>query len=394
MLHHSMKNDINCINIVLDNAAPSQLEHLIKQLIDNSRIETLELSVNSEARKMGMIKMLIEAAMKNTNLVSLDLSSNEISAYDAIMVSKLLLDGTLEKLILWDNKIRNLGAAIIIKTLETSKLHVLDIGANGITTKGISSFENILSNNKYLTFLRLTDNKIKDEGVIIISKALQQNHTLLSLDLANDHITSDGIIALANALKVNSTLNYLNLNHNMVGVNGAEAVADMLQTNNTITHLSLMGSKLASRGGIILANALKKNKTLRILNLNANDLEDDGVIEIAQMLRANETISSLSLCANKVSNEGVETLVKVLSKNYSLADLDIALNGAVEMITVADMLRTNTTLVSLNLPLNAMSVKGMELLVTALKDNLNSNLSSLDSSFCSTFALKNHLLNG
>ena len=92
-------------------------------------------------------------------------------------------------------------------------------------------------------------------------------------------------------------------------------------------------------GNYRLANALKLNRKLSSIQLRFNQIgafswtlpsswfyNDSEIKEIAQALKFNYTLTSMDLSNNNIGFEGAETLIKSLGFNYSLLEIDLSSN--------------------------------------------------------------------
>ncbi|CAF1287932.1 unnamed protein product [Adineta steineri] len=120
----------------------------------------------------------------------------------------------------------------------------------------------LLQDNKTLTQLCLSNNKIGDKGAQYLSEALQKNTTLTTLDLSYNQIGNKGVQYLGEALKKNTVreksftldlshviqaLTTLQLQNNQIGAQGSQYLVEALQTNTTLTELYLSRNAIGSQ---------------------------------------------------------------------------------------------------------------------------------------------------
>ncbi|CAF3878162.1 unnamed protein product [Adineta steineri] len=102
----------------------------------------------------------------------------------------------------------------------------------------------LLQDNKTLTQLCLSNNKIGDKGAQYLSEALKKDTTLTTLDLSYNQIGNKGVQHLGEALKKNTTLTILQLQNNQIGAQGSQYLVEALQTNTTLTELYLSRNEI------------------------------------------------------------------------------------------------------------------------------------------------------
>nr|XP_014350001.1 PREDICTED: T-complex-associated testis-expressed protein 1 [Latimeria chalumnae] len=136
------------------------------------------------------VRIIISSLLDHPSLVELDLSHNLIGDRGARAVGKLINRSKLEKVNLWDNKIRAPGAQAIAHAL---------------------------SRNDRLTSLNLRLNRIGDEGGEAVGNALLINSTLVDLHLGSNELTEPTALTLSQVLGLNRTIKRINLCCNRIG---------------------------------------------------------------------------------------------------------------------------------------------------------------------------------
>ncbi|NWZ34307.1 LRC34 protein, partial [Brachypodius atriceps] len=263
-----------------------------------------------------------------------------------------------------------------------------ETGTKGITLK-------LAGNNHLVPVPRVTDD---DLGVLV--SVLEKAPFVTGLDLAYSLLTDAGAETIATFLQENSSLHYLNLMFNDIGTSGAELIAEALHSNQSLVHLRMTGNKIGNQGGMFFASmlevnstlekldlgdcdvglkcliataiALTQNKSLKAINLNRPLLcsqQEESTVHIAQMLRSNSSLMELHLGKHGMKNFGVERLCEALYGNSSLRYLDLSCNN----ITydgakfVGELLKRNKTLKILDLSANRIEDLGAIYLSEALE---------------------------
>lgn len=248
----------------------------------------------------------------------------------------------------------------------------LSLNGNPISGEVEKAFATALKVNATLTelvleFCQLTD--IKE-----LSEAFKVNRSIKKLNLSNNQFTNAGEVALASVLKANNVLIEVDLV--CCSLSGAE-LAEGLKVNRSVTKLNLFANSMSKAGQVVLGSALKENFSLRDLSLMRCNLTN--IKEIAEGLLKNRSLTKLDLTENSFGDAGVSALADSLKLNDTLTMLDLSKCGLLGIGDLAETLKSNRTLKSLNVGWNIHCVAPQQL-GAALKDN--SGLTELDMSGC------------
>ncbi|KAL0251754.1 hypothetical protein GEMRC1_000966 [Eukaryota sp. GEM-RC1] len=103
----------------------------------------------------------------------------------------------------------------------------------------------------------------------------------------------------------------------------------VLPVNTSLTHISFTRNSIGDDGALLLSRALEKNATLRSLNLSNNFIGDFGAINLFLCGMGTLTISKLStldLSRNNITNSGAVAIAQFLRQNFTLRSLDLSEN--------------------------------------------------------------------
>ena len=147
-----------------------------------------------------------------------------------------------------------------------------------------------------------------------------------------------------------------------------------LEINSTLTELSLVKSSLRvnEANGKALATMLKANKSLQVLNLAKNpEIGDQGALHIAEGLKVNSTLKTLNLNDCGITLEGIENVAQALTVNKTLQDFDIGRNYITDtgVVCLAKALKANIGLAHLNLAECGMTDESLNVLGTCIAEN-------------------------
>ncbi|CAF1655632.1 unnamed protein product, partial [Adineta ricciae] len=255
-----------------------------------------------------------------------------------------------------------------------------------------------------LSQMCLADREIESlADVLQLAESLEQNNTLIGLDLSQNTMTYLGRSYFKNALVESQTLiqlkydasygpirelqqplalskiidqmqacTRLDLSDGRINSNDIQLFATVLKTNSTLTELDLQNSNINTERTKYLAEALKENKTLVTVNLIANTIEE--MLDFILNLIVHQCIWTLKkLLVNNPGN--LVKLVKSLTDqiNQMLVTTDAKLDlsnklprssmlGEIEMLILAEKLKSNTTFTELDFHANEISNYGAQYL--------------------------------
>lgn len=160
-------------------------------------MKCLDLSESYNIDDEGAVA-IFSASVKSRSLKSLNLKRTDIQSSGWVKSFQVLFDSelTLEELILDENDIDDIGAALLFEVLGSHKsLIALNMQmSRSITSAGwVACFRLLLHSGFALKKLCLDWNSIDDEGKAILVELLASNKTMNVLTLgANSHISIDG----------------------------------------------------------------------------------------------------------------------------------------------------------------------------------------------------------
>lgn len=180
------------------------------------------------------------------NLDRLNLTDQDMD----IVVREAIINKQCRKLSLENNSITSNGAMSIIGGLtDNTTLETLILYNNRLLDLGVNSVSNALStNNSYLKILSIGSNSITDLGVKYLCQMLKTNQSLILLGLVFNEITDQGVRLLADTLiNTNQTLEILHLSKNkMISDSSFESVNQMLKRNHKLKELWIQQCNLSN----------------------------------------------------------------------------------------------------------------------------------------------------
>ncbi|VDB95667.1 unnamed protein product [Peniophora sp. CBMAI 1063] len=148
---------------------------------------------------------------------------------------------------------------------------------------------------------------------------------------------------------------------------------DNLPRLGALRTLDLRGNDLRT-GVTYIAQVLKRNRTLRVLNLSENKLGVQELVAIADALKYNSCLETLDLTRNPCSGpglEGIQSLRTAFTLNNALKRLFLSATGMTSTgaIALAEFLPESTSLLHLDLTENKLELAGVMALSQGLKAN-------------------------
>nr|XP_006626040.2 PREDICTED: T-complex-associated testis-expressed protein 1 [Lepisosteus oculatus] len=178
-------------------------------------------------------RVLIHSLLDHPSLKELDLSHNLIGDRGARAIGKLINRSQLEKLIVYNNKIRGPGAQAIAYAL---------------------------SKNATLLSLNLRLNRTGDEGGQSIAQALLKNTTLVSLHLGSNELTEPTASVLSQVLVQNTTLRSINLSCNRLGADGGKLLEEGMSHNTTVVECDIRLTEVGQESEYCISQILRGNQ--------------------------------------------------------------------------------------------------------------------------------------
>ena len=322
---------------------------------------------------------LTPALQANRTLTHLNLRNARIRIAGAKALGEVLrLNCTLTHVSLPGNAISHIGAEAIAKGLEFNNVLVhLDIRDNWIGDQGAVAFAEAFESNSTLKYF--------DVGMVIEMQFKPDFYRPKSDfdDVKTDFIRDSGIKAIAKSLRSNCSLTYLDVHGNPFGDSSGAALGEAPRSNCTLNRLYLKGSRAVSlRGtmktqfGNLAAAAFKRALQSRVtkvthLDLCNTSMTSSCVISLAEALQSNITLVRLDLSCNSIDSFGAAAMANGLKSNRTLTHLQLRGNhisddGAAQF---AQCLRSNRTLVYLDLIGNSIKCLGATAIAQALKSN-------------------------
>lgn len=267
------------------------------------------------------LEYIIQGLQENLTLSSLNLSNNMLGGKIIEKLAVAITYSDLRELNLGMNKISNEGCEYIALMLSGGyqgycTIIKLDISYNEITTVGLTKLMAALRINNQITYLTLKKNDFSKGLSLGMTQFLTENITLENLDLSYCNIICDGLNGFAEGLVKNNGLKTLNLSNNLISDKGIEIICQGLSKNKVLKSLDLSSNKIKDKGGLIMASAIQENETLAYLYMKNNSLKDETAQKFSELSRWKRNLLKLNLDLNPLNFKYLEIIKNNVKANY------------------------------------------------------------------------------
>lgn len=178
---------------------------------------------------------------------------------------------------------------------------------------------------------------------------LARNHQMgMMIDIIRDNLVGDLVKldvnsisarALSKVMWVNTSITCLDLSNNELNDHAGSYIARILKRNSTLKKIELDNNKLGAGSASAFGECLQLNNTLINLSLDSNPIctihDSSGVKGLSDALRSNTSIVSLNLWRTGITADVGAILASAIERNATLLFCDVGQN----MINMCDVKR-------------------------------------------------------
>eukprot|EP01038_Epipyxis_sp_PR26KG_P005658 gene5658-7814_t len=187
---------------------------------------------------------------------------------------------------------------------------------------------------------------------------ISQNHQVgMMLNLIKENLVAASIRmevnsisarSLAKAMWANDTVTCLDLSSNDLNDHAGSYLARILKRNTSLKKIELDNNNLGSKACSAFGESLMINTTLSYLSLDSNPLcssDLNGIKLLAEALRSNKSLVSLNLWRTLIPSQGGSVLASGIENNNTILFCDIGHNDidAKDVKRIIDKLDSNLT---------------------------------------------------
>ena len=178
----------------------------------------------------------------------LQMNNQKISDnYIKVLSNSLLYSHHLNEIDLGGNRITNIGASILFKSLNSNqdllgKIKILDLSNNKIGNNEIDNFINFLQSPKNnLIHINLYGNNLYDDNIKLICDNIGKyiSDKLIYLNIGKNLISDDSIENIVNMIGFCNKLNFFIINHNKISNKGGEKIIKKIRFHYELKVLDL-----------------------------------------------------------------------------------------------------------------------------------------------------------
>lgn len=239
---------------------------------------------------------------------------------------------------------------------------------NSINQLKIIHLKEIQSSTSFISIPQISSTKLSksinyhnEQLEILINKCSIHSQ----IPLHNQNLIDEDMNIIVKQAIINKQCKELWLQSNKITSIGITIIAKSLNNNKNLEVLILHDNQLCDNGIQSLTKILSLNNSIiKVLGLESTGITDEGVEYLADMLKTNKTLISLGLGENNISDRGIQFLTNTLKQyNHTLQELYLLKNKMITDFSIdpfIQMLKYNQTLNRLWIDDCNLSSKGKE----------------------------------
>lgn len=254
----------------------------------------------------------------------------------------------------------------------------------------IADIVDFLSKHREITVLNLNNSRIGDKEAEELFQLLQHDTSLKIISLVGNEITKEGIKALVEAsYEINDKLSHIeiDLSNNDNTISREEIALQMKAAEDSKRKLMDCINILFNRDDKNIKETGEYLNQLESLDLSSENLSRNGILTsldvsdiklLAQILKNNTSLVTLNLSQNQINGDGAKILAEGLEQNTTLKNLDLSKND-IPYVDFSEILKRNKSLETLDIhdngsPSNSFDEICLEAFQQAIQSNPYHNI--------------------
>ena len=353
---------LRSLNLANTNVSPKDLLVLNEVLEKQSSLTSINFANNGHilSKIPGLLNALKSHKLRELNLENCGIAENEVVALSDLLKSQ----SSLCSINLNDNNIGENAEQLNEALASHTSLTEIRLARNSIRSS--ATLEALLVRFAFLPHLKIVDftgNKFGERGLTALMQVFPYLTTLTTLNIDDTNICNTRIEELNKSLP------------SLTSLTGSGTIIQLSQTLTalpSLRSLDLSGCRIQPSGGRVLSRSLSTCSSLRSINLKGNQLTPLTIRSLCQDLTAHPSLNSINFAENRIGDEG-DSVIRLLRSLTSLRSLDLEKTAIdpKDMDSLCQMLKHHSNLTSLNLADNKISSQGAIALSKAIARSRN-----------------------
>ena len=307
------------------NVITNDMAKLIAAIISlNNTIKHLDLG-HCNLQENGFIEIL-NSLTSTTTLQYLNLESNTVSEVLIVRIATIILNNTSLMFLNFSNcNFPELGIQNIFHAIsQISSVEHLDMSGNVIANYDCVGIKDVLSKNNRITYLDFSGCELNEEGSYHLLLPLTVSKHLKHLNLCTCYMNNVSVSELLPiVITSNKSLNHLMLTDCKLQEVGLISIAKSLQMAGMLKSLSLCSNIISNAAAYEIALAIRKNCLLQHLALSDCELEETGLLDIAESLCTILSLTHLDLSHNVITDKAASSVAQGVTNNTTMQYIDL-----------------------------------------------------------------------
>lgn len=271
---------------------------------------------------------LVQKLATCSNVTRFEFSGNTVGPRAfAVLMQVLSLQKGLTHIDLTDCDIRDVGCKNLANAIEVHcVVQFLGLSRNRIRRTGCKMLSRALKKCITLQHIDLSHNPLRSRGLMCIQQPLRGQSNLLHIDFSACGFDDLSFFWMCDALTHCSSLRHVAFADNRLGKNEVEILTKALKQQTSLEYLNLSGNVFGPSASIKIFGALKDGTSLQHVEVSRNLFLDRGLAALTNSLRSHSNLRYLGISGNTITAIGFQTLMSTLHHFQHLTDCDLSHN--------------------------------------------------------------------
>jgi Ran GTPase-activating protein (RanGAP) involved in mRNA processing and transport len=271
---------------------------------------------------------LVQKLATCSNITRFDFSGNTVGPRAfAVLMQVLSLQKGLTHIDLTDCDIRDVGCKNLANAIEVHcVVQFLGLSRNRIRRTGCKMLSRALKKCITLQHIDLSHNALRSRGLMCIQQPLRGQSNLLHIDFSACGFDNQSFFWMCDALTHCSSLKHIAFADNRLGKDEVEILTKALKQQTSLEYLNLSGNFFGPSASIKIFASLKDGTSLQHVEVAQNLFLDRGLVALTNSLRSHSNLRYLGISGNTITAIGFQTLTSALHHFHHLSYCDISHN--------------------------------------------------------------------